>query len=96
MVPDSVRFSFIAGGVVFIAAVAYTVFTTREYSPEQMKTFGEIREQDVRHIKTPAAAFYKKGLLWTIIGLSLTLLLFWYNSTSVDVLKKNCMCLRWG
>src|SRR5690606_23605731 len=34
VIPDSIRISFIIGAVVYVAAIAYTVFTTREYSPD--------------------------------------------------------------
>ena len=39
IVPDSVKWAFYLGGGVFFLAVLYTVFTSREYSPEQMKAF---------------------------------------------------------
>ena len=34
VIPDSVKISFIAGGVIFLVAISYTVFSTKEYSPE--------------------------------------------------------------
>lgn len=36
---DSVKWSFALGGVVYLAAVLWTIFTTREYSPEQQRAF---------------------------------------------------------
>lgn len=36
-IPDSVKFSFYIGGAVFLLAVLYTVFSTKEYSPEELK-----------------------------------------------------------
>ena len=38
-IPESVKFSFYAGGAVLLGAVLWTVLRTREYSPEQMATF---------------------------------------------------------
>jgi maltose/moltooligosaccharide transporter len=69
-IPDTVKISFYIGAVVFIAAVAWTVFTTKEYSPAQMKEFGEFSEADVhtKNIKTPASVFLKRGLIWFLIG----------------------------
>lgn len=96
VIPDSVRISFIAGGIVFIAAVAYTVLTTREYSPAELKAFGEIHEQDQREIKTTSQKFYQRGAAWTILGLALTILLFWYNSVASHVLKKELYVLTIG
>jgi maltose/moltooligosaccharide transporter len=44
-IPDSVKYAFYAGAFAFFAAVAYTVFTTREYPPENMEAFRIEREQ---------------------------------------------------
>jgi maltose/moltooligosaccharide transporter len=44
MIPDSVRWSFYIGGVVFIAAVLWTVFNTKEYPPENMEEFEREKE----------------------------------------------------
>ncbi|MBY0478225.1 MAG: MFS transporter [Chitinophagaceae bacterium] len=35
-IPDNVRWSFYLGAFFFLASVMYTVFTTREYSPEEL------------------------------------------------------------
>lgn len=40
-VPDTVRYSFWAGGAALFGAVLWTVVTTREYPPEQMKAYSE-------------------------------------------------------
>lgn len=40
-IPDTVRYSFWAGGAALFAAVMWTVVTTREYSPQEMAAFGE-------------------------------------------------------
>ncbi|MCK7598626.1 MFS transporter [Microbulbifer sp. CAU 1566] len=39
VVPDSVRISFYVGGIGFLLAVLWSVFKTREYSPEQQAAF---------------------------------------------------------
>src|SRR5688500_15101968 len=41
IIPDSVKYSFYIGGVVFLAAVLWTVFTTKEYPPEDMSAWEE-------------------------------------------------------
>ena len=38
-IPDTVRYSFWAGGAALLAAVLWTVLKTREYSPEEMASF---------------------------------------------------------
>ncbi|HHP7242601.1 MAG TPA: MFS transporter [Cyclobacteriaceae bacterium] len=45
VIPDSVKFSFYLGAVVFFAAVAWTVFSTKEYSPEEVAKFEEDAQQ---------------------------------------------------
>ena len=40
VVPDSVRLSFFIGAAAMVLAVAWTAFTVREYSPEDMAAFG--------------------------------------------------------
>jgi len=44
-IPDAVRLSFYAGGAVLLLAVMWTVFTTKEYPPEQLEAF-EVAEFD--------------------------------------------------
>jgi len=45
-IPDSVRWSFYLGAVVFAVAVLWTVFRTREYSPQEMAAFEENRARE--------------------------------------------------
>ena len=40
-VPDTVRYAFYAGGVVLLGAIGWTVLRTREYSPEQLRSFSD-------------------------------------------------------
>jgi maltose/moltooligosaccharide transporter len=44
-VPMNVVISFVVGAIVLIGSILWTIRTTEEYSPEQMKTFGEIQEE---------------------------------------------------
>ncbi|MCC5935367.1 MAG: MFS transporter [Candidatus Cyclonatronum sp.] len=39
MIPDSVKFSFYFGGVIFFLAVMWTIIKTKEYSPEELEAF---------------------------------------------------------
>ncbi len=51
-IPPSVKFSFITGAIVFFSAVLYTILTTKEYSPEEMKTFeGENEDRDNKEVE---------------------------------------------
>src|SRR5687767_2903600 len=95
---DTVKISFYVGAVVFIAAIAYTVFTTKEYSPAQMKEFGEFSEADVhtKDIKTPASVFIKRGLIWFLAGGILSAILYFYNQGAVNKLEKELYVLTGG
>ena len=41
IIPPSVKYSFYIGGVVYLAAVMWTVFTTKEFPPENIKKWEE-------------------------------------------------------
>lgn len=46
-VPDSVKWSFYLGGVMYLVAVLWTILSTKEYSPEQQRAFhGETERPD--------------------------------------------------
>jgi len=70
-VPDTVKWSFYLGGFVFLAAVSWTVFSTREYSPEEIAEFEAGDEQAEAFTEPeprPAAAYRRGGLYWLIAG----------------------------
>ncbi|MFZ1519423.1 MAG: MFS transporter [Ignavibacteriaceae bacterium] len=73
-IPDSVKFSFYIGGAVFLLAVLYTVFSTKEYSPEELKKFSD-DEKKLSQSKTAItnlispSSFNKNGLIWIFVGL---------------------------
>lgn len=80
MIPDTVKWSFFIGGAVFLLCVLYTVFTTKEYSPEELASFeaaenpGAAQEEEA---PVDRAAFQRKGLIWLGIGVAATAV-FWY------------------
>lgn len=99
VIPNSVKFSFYIGGAVFFLSVAYTVFTTKEYSPAELKSFESIEQQQVDHsiITTPVKSFYSKGLAWLITGTLLSFLLYFYNTKHSDMpLEKELYILTMG
>jgi maltose/moltooligosaccharide transporter len=97
-IPDTVKISFYAGAIVFILAITYTVFTTKEYSPQQMKEFGEFEVADIhaKNIKTPSAVFTRRGLIWFLAGAILSAILFFYNSNAEVKLEKELYVLTLG
>jgi maltose/moltooligosaccharide transporter len=77
-IPESVKLSFYLGGAAFLLAVGWTVFRSREYSPEELRKFdaarpaGHLRDdQGVR----PAAKYRNGGIAWTVIGAALWLVI---------------------
>ena len=70
-IPDTVRYSFWAGGAALFVAVLWTVLTTKEYSPEDMARFDGGDHPDTgQTIKTLAARTYQTSVVWIAIGLS--------------------------
>jgi maltose/moltooligosaccharide transporter len=51
IIPDSVKYSFLIGAIVFLGAVLWTVLTTSEFPPEDIKTWEEekLRHKGVLH-----------------------------------------------
>jgi maltose/moltooligosaccharide transporter len=51
VIPNSVKYSFYIGGFVFLTAVMWTVFTTKEFPPEDMKKWEEekLKSQGLAH-----------------------------------------------
>lgn len=81
-IPASVKFSFYIGAAVFFLAVLWTVISTKEYSPEELKKFSEA-EKDANHIlnssrideKISHNKFFKLGIIWLVVGIIGSLLL---------------------
>jgi maltose/moltooligosaccharide transporter len=99
VIPDSVKISFYIGAAVFFSTVVYTVFTTKEYSPAELKSFETAEQQEVDHsiITTPVKSFYSKGMVWLITGTVLSFLLYYYNTNHTEVpLEKELYVLTLG
>lgn len=79
IIPQSVKLSFYIGGVVLFGSVFYTVFTSKEYSPEELAAFEEAKERDTgvkMEVKPPVTSsrFLKTGTMWVLVGLLVTLI----------------------
>ncbi|MDA3853101.1 MAG: MFS transporter [Bacteroidales bacterium] len=81
IIPNTVKLSFIIGAAVFIAAVAYTVFTTKEYSPEELAAFEKAKDEFAKEEVEPARIpnFFKNGLIWSGVGVLLTIVIFGFQ-----------------
>jgi len=71
-VPESVRIAFHVGAACLLVAVMWTVFSTREYSPEQVDAFESARADAAPppvSPERPAGKLLAAGLVWTGAGL---------------------------
>ncbi|MBT2142404.1 MULTISPECIES: MFS transporter [unclassified Rhodanobacter] len=75
-IPDTVKYSFYAGGAVLLGAVLWTVLSTREYAPEQLRAFDPvpIDEQDPR-----ATGGTRSGIAWAMAGVAGAVLVGHYH-----------------
>ncbi|WP_062568925.1 MFS transporter [Pseudoalteromonas arabiensis] len=68
-IPDSVKFSFYFGAVVLLVAVFWTVFTTKEYSPQELESFHEQEQSDDSNDVQSDVNFNKGAAIFTVLGL---------------------------
>ena len=70
-IPDSVKLSFYWGGAVFLLAVLWTVFRSKEYSPEELAEFDAARPPEHVAADTTlraASKYLNGGIIWAVIG----------------------------
>ncbi|GHA81724.1 MFS transporter [Cognatilysobacter bugurensis] len=67
-VPDTVRWAFYFGAVVLLASILWTVLRTREYPPEQLRTYDEAPPLPRRPLDP--ARLRTQGLAWLAIGVA--------------------------
>jgi len=97
VIPESVKFAFYAGGFIFIAAVGWTIYSTKEYTPEQLEAFEKAEQalDDCKEISKPSRSvseFVKGGLIWLAVGLTGTVLVV-INLADLD---RNLLLLTGG
>src|SRR3546814_852570 len=78
-IPETVRWAFYIGGAALLAAVSWTVFTTSEYSPQQLRDSAGASDASVVPDETAAARrsarqFANGGAIW--LGTSIAVGLF--------------------
>jgi len=87
LIPFNLKLSFYIGAAVLLAAVLWTIFSTKEYSPAELEEFekgektarGEIiktaEAQSTELRALGAVNFYKPGIIWLAVGLVSTFIL---------------------
>ncbi len=90
IVPDSVKWSFYIGGIVFLVSVLWTVVSTTEYSPQELAEFNEKHEQimasrdEVQDLAKEKSKLNLYGSILIVVGLILSILV-WQNNIKQDV-----------
>jgi maltose/moltooligosaccharide transporter len=87
IIPDSVKWSFYVGGIVFFLAVLWTVIKSKEYTPAELSAFekadlelnpekviGVDRERNLR-------IQFMTGLVMTIVGITISTLIYFKDFT---------------
>ena len=87
-IPDSVTFSFYIGAVIFIAAVAWTVFSTKEYSPEELKELDEYKDEEEKtrastefQTRTLVRKAFRLGIVSFVLGAASSILVYFKDLT---------------
>ena len=100
-IPPNVKWSFYIGGIIFLLSVLWTVITTKEYSPKEMKAFNasdESQSEKEQKQARPASKipdFYRLGIYWILGGILLSLLT-WYIHAEAEVYVLSGGCAAYG
>ena len=105
IVPPSVKWSFYVGGVTFLLAVLWTVFKSKEYSPEELEAFEKAKEAELLQKDQVKAEISKGiseqkqlvyGLLFALIGAVATWYVYYLNSADGGNRHKELYILTLG
>ena len=76
LIPPSVRWAFYAGGIIYISTVLWTIFSTREYSPEEFKAYNaedsDAAAKEGEALTLDTRKYYTSGIILVIVGLIFT------------------------
>ncbi|HUR30198.1 MAG TPA: MFS transporter, partial [Saprospiraceae bacterium] len=76
VIPDSVKWSFYIGGIVYLTAVLWTIFRSKEYSPVELAAFTEMNDQEKtsgkNELTTGMTRTFRIGVILIIVGVLLT------------------------
>jgi maltose/moltooligosaccharide transporter len=82
VLPPSVKWSFYIGGFAFLAAVLWTIFTVREYSPEELESFAANKADDASDATLlNRKSCIRQGVFLVLAGAGLSYAIFamnWY------------------
>jgi len=81
MIPESVKLSFYIGGAVFFLAVLWTVLSSKEYPPDELRGYAEDNgrfETDYDATQIERAKFVRYGMIWTVVGVVLFAIFYFF------------------
>ena len=74
-IPDTVKYSFWFGGLVYLISVLWTVFTTQEYSPDELRAFdGDSQSDGQSTLRALAARSPTSAVVWIGAGIAVAVL----------------------
>jgi len=76
-VPDTVRYAFYFGAVVLLAAITWTVLSTREYSPNELAGFADAEPAHAHVVAASGAPAWSQIMVWLLLGIALAGLIAW-------------------
>jgi len=97
LIPDTVRYAFDAGAAVLLLSMLWTVVRTREYPPEQLRSFNDALPAAAYSPPPPRVSGSRRGALWGgggLIGLGLVAALGWTGSCTWCAWALCCGVLR--
>jgi len=81
IIPHSVMYAFYGGGAVLLLSVLWTIYSTKEYSPEEMDSFTESNQEKTTNntdtIKRTVAQYLQGAFLWLAIGMGFTFVIYY-------------------
>jgi maltose/moltooligosaccharide transporter len=76
-IPDTVRYAFDLGAVVLFLAILWTVLKTREFSPEELRSFAApVTASPVSSPVQSPARLWLGGIVWALVGAMLLFVVF--------------------
>ena len=105
IIPPSVKWSFYCGGIVFLLAVLWTVYKSKEYSPAELEAFEESKKENATknyHEKVATQSGvtinrqFNVGALLLIIGIIATIYVQYINNKGIGGEHKELYILSVG
>jgi len=82
MIPPSVKFSFYIGGAIFFLAVLWTILKTKEYPPDELASFDDVKKMEsaiTAFENRTKISYYKHASLWVVAGALFTYMVYFQN-----------------